>query len=401
MARRNGTSARTRTLRQRWAATLGDPALLDGGDPSSTFRGAANATPERGAEPPRAERYALGGALGRGGMGVVHRALQASLRREIAVKRLREDRIRPAEQAAFVAEGRLTSFLDHPNIVPIHDLSSDDEGAPLLAMKLVRGESWRDVLDAQPGPLRGEALEEQLRVLISVCHATAFAHEHGVLHLDLKPDNVMVGDFDEVLLMDWGLATVYRPTRAPLPPRPSIDGPVGTPAYMAPELAMGDGSLLGPWTDVYLLGGMLHRLLTGDPPHTGGTIWEVLASAISETPRPMPADAPPDLTEACLGALRGDHTKRTATVAELLEALELHLEHRASIELVRRGDEALARAAHGETYGGARPRPTPRRRSTPATCSWRRPRRRAYPRRRGARCSAAWRRRGTRPRRAS
>jgi serine/threonine protein kinase len=149
--------------------------------------------------------------LGRGGMGVVYRARQGSLDREVAVKKIIADRATEGACERFVAEGRVTGFLDHPNIVPVHEMGVTEGGDMFVAMKLVGGRSWMDALHPdEASASEPEGLLFHLRILLSVCNAMAFAHSRDVLHLDLKPENVMVGDFGEVLVMDWGLA-VHTP----------------------------------------------------------------------------------------------------------------------------------------------------------------------------------------------
>ena len=202
-------------------------------------------------------RYTLGDAIGAGGMGEVFTAHDRTLRRDIAVKVLR--RAGPVARERFAAEAQVTAQLDHPNIVPVHDLGTLADGRPFLAMKHVRGASLREWLDRNPRP----DLEARLDVLRRVCDAMAFAHAQGVLHRDLKPENVMVGAFGEVLVMDWGLARPITPTGSTDAGPLHVDrfeagalrtrdgGVAGTPAYMAPEQAAGKLAELdaaGPYT---------------------------------------------------------------------------------------------------------------------------------------------------------
>jgi serine/threonine protein kinase/WD40 repeat protein len=227
--------------------------------------------------------------VGRGGMGEVWEAVQRRLGRIVAVKRLRKHRASDSSYAdgtqtvarMFEAEARISALLDHPNIVPVYDLGFDESGAPLLAMKMVSGTGWNFLLNADfPELSPDEHLAKHIPILAQLSQAISFAHSKGVIHRDLKPSQVMVGDYGEVLLLDWGLACmVGDQTRYPreegesirYPSAESADNPAGTPAYMAPEQTESHSTNIGPWTDVYLLGGILYQILTGLRPHPGDT----------------------------------------------------------------------------------------------------------------------------------
>jgi len=193
--------------------------------------------------------------IGRGGFGEVWEAVQTSLDRVVAVKRLRRDRFQNATvsrgytrhmEEAFRREAMTAACLEHPNIVPVHDLALDNEGAPLLAMKLVRGSQWDTLMrtDFRDMPVEG-FLAKHIPILLSVAQAVAFAHSRGIVHRDIKPGQVMVGEFGEVVLMDWGLAILFDATAlkgsgqrlsAMLAKDPnSGTSPAGTLAFMAPE----------------------------------------------------------------------------------------------------------------------------------------------------------------------
>ncbi len=184
-------------------------------------------------------RYTLVAHLGRGGMGSVYRVHDQTLDREVALKVLTVDGgARAVERLR--AEARILAGLEHPGIVPVHDAGLLADGRPYYAMKLVRGVRLDAFARANPG--RGALL----RAFESLCEAIAFAHERGVWHRDLKPENVMVGDFGEVLVLDWGV------------------GDVGTPGFMAPEQATGEG--VDQRSDVHGLGRILETLLPADAP---------------------------------------------------------------------------------------------------------------------------------------
>jgi serine/threonine protein kinase len=208
-----------------------------------------------------APEYEVLGKLGNGAMGIVYRALQTSLNREMAIKTLRGDVQNPRlSQEMFVSEAVITANLVHPNIVPIHDLGRNSEGKLFYSMKQIHGREWRKVMKTL-------SLEENLDILLKVCDAVAFAHSRGVINRDLKPENVVIGSYGEVVVLDWGLAV----TLPEFPQRESVltdvKGGAGSPAYMAPELLDTDASGVCRQSDVYLLGGMLFEILEGHPPH--------------------------------------------------------------------------------------------------------------------------------------
>jgi len=214
------------------------------------------------ASPADSPDYELLGVIGEGGMGVVYAARQSAIARTVAVKMLKQSNGQSSEQREkFISEAVVTGELDHPNIVPIYDLGSNDSGALFYSMKRVKGTPWND-------EVKTKSLTENLHILLRVADAVAFAHANGVLHRDLKPENVMLGDFGEVLVMDWGLARIS-------PEFPNADSVTqsdvmgGTPAYMAPEMATGPIDEITITSDVYLLGAILFEIIAGRPPHTG------------------------------------------------------------------------------------------------------------------------------------
>jgi serine/threonine-protein kinase len=205
----------------------------------------------------------------RGGMGHVHPALDRNLLRRVALKRLdKQFAGTPFYRDGFVAEAQMTGQLEHPNIVPVHELAIDERGVPYFTMKLVQGvdlSRWLARPDRRPGS--SERLEEGLEIFLKVCDAVAYAHHRGVIHRDLKPENVMVGSFGQVYLMDWGLARLSKSEpssgqRAQM----NAKGPVGTPDFMAPEQARGNPRDMDERTDVFGLGAMLYEIASGRTP---------------------------------------------------------------------------------------------------------------------------------------
>jgi len=244
--------------------------------------------------------------VGRGGMGEVWAAVQGTLQRPVAVKRLRNDVFLPNSEhyaralSDFQLEAMVAGRLEHPNIVPIHDLGADEKGRPLIAMKLVEGETWSDVLAADNKTMSPpDFLAKHLPILLGMANAVAFAHDRGIVHRDLKPSQVMVGSFGEVLLMDWGLAISWRKTDRRDTPAISLSNPssatspAGTPAFMAPEQTRDDANGVGPHTDVFLLGGTLYYLLTGSYPYVAATSHGAFLQA-REAMQERPEDRSPD-----------------------------------------------------------------------------------------------------------
>ncbi|MCC6334834.1 MAG: protein kinase [Myxococcales bacterium] len=282
------------------------------------------------------------GELGKGGMGVVLLARQPSLDREVAVK----VPLRTASEStvhALVREARTTGSLEHPGIVPVHALAFDSAGTPALVMKRIEGVSWATLMrEAGHGAWRfvtagRDRLEAQVQLLMQVCNAVAFAHRQGVLHRDIKPANVMVGEFGEVYLADWGVAT-----RKPLPGEERRKGLVGTPLYFAPEMVTGDDAQMDERTDVYLLGATLYHALCGWPPHAARNLKEALAHAWAGEVRPMPQEIPAELAEVISRALARDPPQRYPSATALRDALAEFLRHRGSSRLAAAAMERLA-----------------------------------------------------------
>ncbi len=284
--------------------------------------------------------YVRGREIGRGGVGVVCEALQASLQRNVAVKTLLPGRHAkdPHVVASFLAEAQVTGSLEHPNIVPVYDLHSTPDAENSLVLKLVRGKNWKEDLEQRP-----DALVAQLEILNQICNAVAFAHSHGIVHNDLKPGNVMLGPFGEVLVMDWGLAVSLEPPQdgSLIRHKNTIRAPCGTPAYMPAELAEGRGSDLGPWTDIYLLGGMLYHILTGRPPHRGATVLEVLLQAVGGEIEPLDPSIPDELRQLCMKALALDPGDRWPSVLDFQQALQNYLKRRESLQLANKAWRSL------------------------------------------------------------
>ncbi|MCB9527822.1 MAG: serine/threonine protein kinase [Myxococcales bacterium] len=297
--------------------------------------------------------------IGEGTMGRVYLADQRSIGREVAVKIPRPGIGHAERVEALMREARVTGRLEHPQIVPIHGLACTPDGATVMVMKRVEGVSWRKVADgkaAMPASfVTADPIEGQLRILLAVCDAIDFAHRRGVLHRDIKLDNVMLGHFGEVYVLDWGLAVALTDDgTGHLPLASSITEPGGTPGYMAPEMAMGHGHRLGVHSDVYCLGALLHRLLVGAPRHTGRTLAQVLGAAARSAPFDYdPLDLPRPLTAICARATAAEPADRYPDVAALRRALADASEHLASARLVAEAARTLAELHAARAAGEA------------------------------------------------
>jgi serine/threonine protein kinase len=304
-------------------------------------------------------RYVVEEQIGRGGMGEVLRAVDCGIRREVAVKYLL-DQADAHQKARFVEEAQITGQLEHPNIVPIHELGVDGAGRLYFSMKMVKGRSLSQVFDelraGNPVTVGEFTLSRLLNLLLNVGNALAYAHARQVIHRDLKPANIMIGDFGEVYVMDWGLAKVLgkeKPASASEPREPTDrvatsragdsnltqDGSVlGTPAYMPPEQALGQIGDIDQRSDIYALGAILYEMLTLSPPvGRGGDPMAILIRVAEGTIVPPEKQAPerarrglipPELSAVALKALARLPADRYPTVEALHRDLQLFLEGR-------------------------------------------------------------------------
>ncbi len=300
-------------------------------------------------------RYRLETELGRGGMGEVLSARDEQIGRSVAIKRLRSAPT-PETEARFLREARIQGRLEHPAIVPVHELGRDDRGQPYFAMKQLAGKTLAEVLD-EPEEKRGFTRSQLLRALIDVCLAIQFAHERGVVHRDLKPSNIMLGDYGEVYVLDWGIARVLAESESNRfgdiesygEVGQTLDGQLlGTPGYMSPEQIQGDA--IDARADVFALGCILFEVLAGAPMLPRGK--EALAATIAGVPderrRPSRrrAEIAPELDELCVAATHLARTDRLATARGLADGIQHHLDGDRDVALRRRVADAELVAAN-------------------------------------------------------
>lgn len=246
-------------------------------------------------------RYVLLEELGRGGMGTVYAAEDRELGRRVALKVLPPWDAGTASDAAarLLQEARILAQLEHPGIVPIHDAGELPDGRMFYAMKRVEGRRLDQVR-------QGASRFDLLRLFLKVCDPVAFAHSRQIIHRDLKPENVMVGEFGEVLVLDWGIAQIQNDQN----PNGTV---AGTPGYMAPEQTAGKD--VDERADVYGLGGILYHLLVGRAPGTEPA-----------PPRRLDRTVAKPLDAICMKALAGDPAGRYSNVAELQADVARHLD---------------------------------------------------------------------------
>jgi serine/threonine-protein kinase len=328
------------TLQNRPSATIEPAQRPAGGE-------AALAALQALAARPVDERLVVKQTLGEGGMGVVRLAEQRSMGRDVAVKTLREGARTADATLRALREAWVTGAIEHPNIVPVYDVAIADDGAPVIVMKRIEGRPWSHFLaDADLVRERFDSrdpIEWHLRVLESVCDAVHFAHSRSIIHRDLKPDNVMIGTFGEVYVLDWGIAVCTEPDPSGrLPDLSTASEIAGTPSYMAPEQLMQEPSLLTARTDVFLLGAMLYEVFAGVPPHRGDNMQQVFASIIEASFYFGPG-FPAEARAIAERAMARPQDERFESAAALKAAIEGYLRHRGSRKLAFHARKSLDR----------------------------------------------------------
>ncbi len=301
--------------------------VADPGGMDKPSRGDATAAPD-GKKATRAAEllgelgdYELLEEIGRGGQGVVFRARQKSLNRTVALKVISLGQwASKAHLKRFRLEAEAAARLEHPGIVPIHEVGERD-GQCYFSMKFIEGGQLDEVTKPEPMSIR-----QAVELIAKVTRTVHYAHEHGILHRDIKPGNILLDANSEPHLTDFGLARLVE-TESTVTRTMEV---LGTPSYMAPEQAVGDNAAISSVTDVYGLGAVLYQLLTGQPPFAGGTTYETIKLLLDTEPR-QPRQLNPkidrDLSTICLKCLEKDPTRRYSSALGLAEDLERWLKH--------------------------------------------------------------------------
>ncbi|WP_165232195.1 WD40 repeat domain-containing serine/threonine protein kinase [Aquisphaera insulae] len=298
----------------------------------------------------------------RGGLGEVYLADDPRLRRQVALKaiqpRFAHD---PVSQARFVQEAEVTAGLEHPGIVPVYGIGRESDGRPFYVMRFIEGETLKAAIarfhssrtQRLPAAERELTFRRLLQALVAACNAVAYAHSRGVVHRDIKPDNIMLGPFGETLVVDWGIAKTHRESLGPaaltqqvIPFEPTDEGltqpgsAVGTPRYMSPEQATGDLEQVGAASDLYGLGATFYCLLVGRGPFPDGELSDILdrvRRGIFPSPRSVRRNVDPTLEAICLKAMSLRPEDRHASPLELAGEIEAWL-----ADVRYRGDQARA-----------------------------------------------------------
>nr|WP_303652827.1 serine/threonine-protein kinase [Paludisphaera mucosa] len=336
-------------------ARLGADAA-EGSAPGQSSETVAYTGPPIGSKTPEAaspsdsppSRFQVLGLHARGGLGEIFTAIDVELDRRVALKELQprhaHDEI---SQLRFLQEAEITGRLEHPGVVPVYGLGRHPDGRPYYAMRFIEGETFQAAVERfHRGDAKTQRPEEReltfrrlLRSVVEVCYALGYAHSRGVVHRDVKPENIMLGRFGETLLLDWGIAKTLDsrvPEPGPDPPPsgkaaselPYMTRPgsaIGTPQYMSPEQAQGDPDRIGPASDVYGLGATLYFLLVGRPPFVGADVDEILAQVrrgVFPSPRRERKAVDAELEAICLKAMSPRPDDRHPSPLVMADALE-------------------------------------------------------------------------------
>ena len=279
-------------------------------------------------------RYAYFKTIARGGKSLIMSCKDLHLSRVVCYKTLRPELANdPVEQQRLLREARVSALLQHPNTVPTYEIGKDNKGKLYFTMKLVHGYTLREVLDYR----ERYDLTQLIEVLVQIAQALQYAHTHGVIHRDVKPENILVGPYGEVLLLDWGLAKVWHPDGTDAEPRNIDEKEVGAGktmtgrgklqgsiCYMSPEQINRDTAIDGR-TDIFSLGSVLYEMLCGENPAVGETMQALKRSALEDIPMApsniSPFAIPPLLEALAMQCLSKDPAARPQTAAQLIREL--------------------------------------------------------------------------------
>ncbi len=306
-----------------------------------TFYGKADTEPS--SAPRRAGRFVFKKFHAKGGMGEIWLVEDSDIGRPVALKRMLNSRQKLKDQ--FLKEARVTGQLEHPGVIPVHELSIDEDGQPFYVMKFVHGKTLKSVIQEYHKNTNADTPREVewlrlLNVFIDLCQTIAYAHSRGVIHRDIKPDNVMVGAYGETLVLDWGLAKVIGEPEgddpfAAIRQAQSEDGTAtvagsikGSPYYLAPEAAAGEVDKVDQVSDVFLLGGTLYEMVTGKTPRWADKMTAILQLARTEAPKPprqLDPSVPRPLDAICRKALALKKEDRYQAAAELAEDVQRYM----------------------------------------------------------------------------
>ncbi|MBR2363616.1 MAG: serine/threonine protein kinase, partial [Lentisphaeria bacterium] len=257
-------------------------------------------------------KYKFRRSIGAGGMKMVLQVYDRDTMRDVALAMMPDiERRSKHEILRFIQEARLTASLEHPNIVPVYDIGMDSTGSPYYTMKLLRGETLASLLkkmdSGDAGYLKRYSFDKLMRLFLRICSGVGFAHSKNIAHFDLKPENIQIGDFSEVLILDWGIAKVLNDSGISASAAEKSgkkehgfsrftvaedEGMKGSPGYMAPEQITGKSSALGVRTDVYALGAILYSMVTYKSPAAATTVKKILLDTVKGNIIPPAKRAP-------------------------------------------------------------------------------------------------------------
>ena len=281
------------------------------------------------------DRFEIFDEIAHGAMGKIDAGWDRHLGRPVAIKRLRSERVKDVVRMRFLEEAQVTGQLQHPSIITVYELGKI-QGDVVFVMRRIEGLSLKELIQrlkrGDEQLLEEYPLSRRVQLFYQLCQALAYAHSRGVIHRDLKPSNVMIGDFGDIVLLDWGLCKIIgqevRSSRSSAERWQTVHGQIiGTPAYMAPEQALGMIDQITPATDVYGLGALLYHFITLSPPYLGKTKREVVRKVLHAELTPPRERAPqamisPELEEICIRCLHRDAEQRYPDARSLADAIE-------------------------------------------------------------------------------